>query len=303
MIEHPNQPRDNDVVLGNQTSTLSTNAILGGIEGVKWRLGLGKTTNHPDNLRQRIAALTDAVNYGQLGIDLLIQALEDDTWLIHQTAYSLLQKQVKTKVQQALERYSTRLAQELIKSYEAGERNFHQANLNGLYLQRADLSEANFSEANLSEAYLKQAYLSGVNFNNANLKGANLVNAELFQASFVEANLSETYLNSASLTQANLIKANLRGTDLSEADLTGVDLSQAILTWANLSAANFSQANLSNTNLVGSDLTGANLSGANLEGAKLKGVNLTDANLAGAYYDDNTDFPVGFGAYHQIIKR
>lgn len=303
MIEYPNQPRDNDVVLGNQSSTLGGNAVLGGIGGVKWRLSLEKKPGQPDNLKQRIAALSEAVNYGQSGMDLLIQALEDDSWLIHQTAYVLLEKYSQAKVQQALERYSSRVAKELIKCYEAGERNFNQAKLSGAYLQRVNLSEANFSEANLSEAYLKQAYLSGVNFNKTILKGANLVSTQLFQASLLGANLNQAYLNNADLSQVNLIGANLRGADLSGADLDGADLSQAILTWTNLSEANLSQANLSGTNLVGSNLTGANLSGANLKGAKLKGVNLTDANLMGAYYDNDTDFPVGFGAYSQIIKR
>jgi uncharacterized protein YjbI with pentapeptide repeats len=39
-----------------------------------------------------------------------------------------------------------------------------------------------------------------------------------------------------------------------------------------------------------------------LRGAKLSGVNLNEANLEGAYYNDETDFPIGFRAYSQLIK-
>jgi uncharacterized protein YjbI with pentapeptide repeats len=303
MSENLNQPREDAAVLGGQSLTSMGNVVLGGIEGVKWRLGIGKQSNPSSSLAQRIAALSEALNYGQSGLDLLIQALDDDFWQVHQAAYSLLENYAQTKVKQALERYRNRLAKELLKCYEAGERNFQQAHLNGLYLQWADLDEANFSEANLSQTYLNRAYLSGTNLIQANLSGANLSSAELIQANLNEANLSQAHLNSANLNQANLREANLRGADLNAANLNGVNLSEAILSWVNLSEANLSHANLSGANLVGSNLTEADLSEANLSGAKLKGVNLTYTNLVGAYYNDNTDFPTGFGDYSQLVKR
>ncbi len=253
------------------------NAVLGGIEGVKWRLGLGKKQGCSYSLEQRIAALSEALNYGQAGIDLLLQALEHDSWHVHQATCSLLEKHAQTKVKQALQRYRSRLSQELLKCYEAGERNFHRANLSGIYLQWADLSGANLSGANLHDAELSQA----------NLKGANL---------------THTYLKSANLSGANLREAILREADLRGADLRGADLSQVILTWANLREANLSQANLCGANLVGSKLTGADLSDANLCGAKLKSVNLSVANLRGAYYNNQTEFPIGFAAYSQLFE-
>jgi uncharacterized protein YjbI with pentapeptide repeats len=56
-------------------------------------------------------------------------------------------------------------------------------------------------------------------------------------------------------------------------------------------------------NLVGANLAGTDLRKANLSGTKLKGVNLTEAKLLGTTYNDDTDFPIGFGAYAQLIKH
>lgn len=38
MPDHPNQPQENDAVLGGEISILAYSAVLGGIEGVKRRL-------------------------------------------------------------------------------------------------------------------------------------------------------------------------------------------------------------------------------------------------------------------------
>ena len=82
-----------------------------------------------------------------------------------------------------------------------------------------------------------------------------------------------------------------------------INLSEATLCWTNLSETNFRGANLSQANLVGAKFTSLDLSGADLSGAKLNGVNLEQANLEGAYYNEETDWPVGFRAYSQLIKR
>jgi uncharacterized protein YjbI with pentapeptide repeats len=276
MTENLNQPNKDDAVLGGNAPAFS-GVVLGGIEGVKWRLGMGESPVQSNSIEQKIAALNDALNYGQAGLDLVIQALEDAEWHIHQAAYSLLTAHSDNNVKQALLQYSSRLAAELLKCYEAGERNFQGVNLSGAYLPWVVLSEANLSKVNLVGGDLSEAYLNG-------------------------ANLSQAYLNKANLSYAELIGANLRGADLSNANLGVTDLSEATLTWTNLSETNLSSANLSGANLVGAKFTNLDLSRADLSGAKLNGVNLNEANLDGAYYNDETDFPIGFRAYSQLIK-
>ena len=314
MAENPNQPQEYDsevlrtsAVLGGTASASTDKVILGGIEGVKWRLGIGNLSNHPYSIDQKIAALKDALNYGQAGLELVIQALKNESWQIHQAAYVLLEKYAKTKTEPALVQYSSRLAKELIKCYDAGERNFMGTHLSQAYLPWVELSEINLSQANLSEAYLNRANLSGADLSEANLSKVNLISGDLSEANLNGANLSQAYMHRADLSGASLIGANLRGTDLSQADLSGANLSGAnlsevTLSWANLSEANLSRANLSRANLVGAKFTSLDLSEANLSGAKLTGVNLNEANLVGAYYNDETDFPIGFTSYGQIKK-
>lgn len=302
MSENSHQPKDNDAVLGGNSPAYS-GLVLGGIEGVKWRLGRSESSGRTASIEQKITALNDALKYGQVGLELVIEALEDESWHIHQAAYSLLKSSSANHVKQLLLQYKSRLAQELQKCYDAGERNFPRANLNGIYLPWAVLSEVNFTEANLSEAYLNRAYLIAADLSQADLTKINLTGADLSEANLNRANLNQAYLNKSNFSQATLIEANLRGADLSAANFSEANLSAAKLSWANLSQTNLSGANLRGANLVGAKFPGLDLSGADLSGANLNGVNLHEANLAGAYYSDETDFPVGFGNYSQLIKR
>lgn len=140
-------------------------------------------------------------------------------------------------------------ADELLRRYASGERNFVNANL-----RYATLSKCLLEGVNLSYAKLCKAALS-----DANLSGADLTAADLSEADFSKANLSKTCL-----ARTNLCKANLRG-----ADLRGADLSKACLDGANLDEADLRGANLSLADLRGASLNQVNLSGANLQGAKM----------------------------------
>ena len=301
MHNNPKKPKDYDAILGGNAPAYG-GVVLGGIEGVKSRFNTSTSPDCLASIDKRITALKDALNYGEAGLDLVIQALDDAEWYIHQAAYSLLYANSNNKVKQALLQYTSRLAKELLKCYDAGERNFKGANLSKIYLPWAELSEINLSEANLREAYLNRAYLSGADLSQANLSEVNLSGGDLSQANLNWANLSQAYMNNTDLSQASLIGANLRGADLSRANLNDANLSGVTLSWTNLNETNLSGANLVGANLVGAKFTSLDLSEANLSGAKLNGVNLNEANLVGAYYDDETDFPTGFMDYGQIRK-
>ncbi|WP_338023026.1 formylglycine-generating enzyme family protein [Argonema galeatum] len=101
MTENPNQPREFDVVMGGQNPPLINAVVLGGIEGVKRRL------NYPD-VEVRIAALWDALKYGEAGLDLVIQALQDKSKQIKFTAYSLLKDRTEPKVKHKLDKFLPR---------------------------------------------------------------------------------------------------------------------------------------------------------------------------------------------------
>ena len=83
MSNHQNEPREYDAVLGGQNLIPVNAAILGGISGVKSRLA-------SPAVEVRIATLSEAPKYGEAGLDLIIQALHDESMQVKFAAYSLL---------------------------------------------------------------------------------------------------------------------------------------------------------------------------------------------------------------------
>ncbi|WP_416233617.1 GUN4 domain-containing protein [Cronbergia sp. UHCC 0137] len=94
-MNNPQQPREYDAVLGGQNQAPESAAVLGGIQGVKLRL------SNP-NPQMRIAALAQALNYGEAGLDLVIPALDDESWDVQKQAYSLLKSRTEASVTQIL---------------------------------------------------------------------------------------------------------------------------------------------------------------------------------------------------------
>ena len=93
-MNNPQQPREYDAVLGGNSPSLEGAAVLGGIEGVKLRL------QNPD-AKVRIAALQQALNYGEQGLDLVIAGLKDESVELQLQAYLLLNNRIELKAKQA----------------------------------------------------------------------------------------------------------------------------------------------------------------------------------------------------------
>lgn len=89
------RPREYDAVLGGQNRPPVGGVVLGGIAGVKMRLASA-------DMQQQIAALKQALNYGEAGIDLVIAALNHESQEIQSAAYFLLKERKEAKVKQAL---------------------------------------------------------------------------------------------------------------------------------------------------------------------------------------------------------
>jgi hypothetical protein len=92
------QPQQFDTVLGNQTQIPNGSVILGGIEGVRARL-------NSENIHIKILALKDAINYGDAGLHLAIEYLEDPESQIVETAYELLKDRSEPFVCDRITRY------------------------------------------------------------------------------------------------------------------------------------------------------------------------------------------------------
>ncbi|MBD2488203.1 STM4015 family protein [Aulosira sp. FACHB-615] len=98
MTNNQNQPQDYDAVLGGQSPPPIDGVVLGGIEGIKRCL-----SNPVVNVR--IAALSEALKYGDAGLDVLIQSLQDESRLVERFAYRLLKPRTESQVKQALQTY------------------------------------------------------------------------------------------------------------------------------------------------------------------------------------------------------
>lgn len=86
-MNQPNSPQQDDAILGGRTpqTPLSKSAVLGGILAVQRRFAAG-------DVEQRRSALSDALQYGNEGLELLFRALRDPSAEVSSTAYELLQQ-------------------------------------------------------------------------------------------------------------------------------------------------------------------------------------------------------------------
>ena len=108
MPDSSNQPKHSDAILGGQQPPPITGAVLGGLQGVKHRLA-----NPSADIRR--AALTDALNYGQAGLELVVEALNDPEETVQWSAYLLLSKSFPSaSVREILEKAIPALYQKLI---------------------------------------------------------------------------------------------------------------------------------------------------------------------------------------------
>lgn len=101
MSHSANQPAKDDGVLGGNAAIPPGAVILGGFEGLRRRL-LSPIA------QQRVAALNEALQHGQKGLNLVIRALNDSSSEVRQAAQALLNDRSEFKVQRALERFHAR---------------------------------------------------------------------------------------------------------------------------------------------------------------------------------------------------
>jgi uncharacterized protein YjbI with pentapeptide repeats len=163
-------------------------------------------------------------------------------------------------------------ANDLLRFYEAGERNFQGAVLEG----------ANLEGAILAGVSLRQATLSHANLIGADLRDTNLQEASVDHARLTRANLDGAHIHDIVLEHAILTKTTLIGAVATDANCNRADFSGANLGGARLDGVNFTDAKLANANLCLAKLGGANLSRADMTEAQLVQATLDDAVLDGA---------------------
>ena len=88
-------------------------------------------------------------------------------------------------------------ANELLRLYSEGQRNFRSQDLQGLSLTKASLSEIDFSGANLSDTDFTNSDLGNANLNWATLKRAKLNNTYLVGAKMPDGRIHNDRMESA----------------------------------------------------------------------------------------------------------
>lgn len=112
------------------------------------------------------------------------------------------------------------------------------------------------------------------------LNGADIREAHLEKAILTKAHLQGTILFKAHLQEANLREARLQGANLDIAHLQATDFIQA-----HLQGAQLFRAYLQGAELFGAHLQGARLCVACLQGARLGGAHLQEADLSSAHLE------------------
>lgn len=85
MNNNPNQPRKFDAVLGGEVPPPVSGIVLGGLEGVKSRL-------KSSVIEVQNTALSEALNYGDAGLETVIQALQNQSIQMRLSAYNILRR-------------------------------------------------------------------------------------------------------------------------------------------------------------------------------------------------------------------
>ena len=180
---------------------------------------------------------------------------EDNPSKYHHIDNYLLNLFQEIEASLSLEVQTANKAQQLLKLYSTGERNFQAIELIGAELNGAFLCDADFSQAEMMLASLNEVSMAKTKLNRAYLSGADLIDAYLYQAELVKANLVGADLSGANLTEANLTGCNLGGANLVDADLSYANLTEAILIGANLQNANLTEAIILGSNFQEANLT------------------------------------------------
>lgn len=176
----------------------------------------------------------------------------------------------------------------------------HEAILNGIQFEGADLRHSDFSRASLVDANLIGAVLIEATLSAADLTGADLTGAVCAGANFDGARV-RARLSDAIMTDSMLCRVDLTGAEAKNASFNGAQMRDAILVEANLSNSDFENAELSGADLRGADFYEANLKQANLSdccadrarfhkalltGSEVEGISLVDADLGLAHLYD-----------------
>ena len=117
-------------------------------------------------------------------------------------------------------------AEEILKSYASGRKDFGMKDLSMQDLQKAELSESKFHNSKLVRTNLHSADLSKNNFVNCDLRQAMLRNADLNKSIFKSCNMEGIDLRGANMKDCSFKNVKLKGANFCGTNLKGCNLTQ-----------------------------------------------------------------------------
>ncbi len=190
-------------------------------------------------------------------------------------------------------------AEEFLKLYKEGQRDFPGADLSEMDFTCEDISNINLAGATLRKTTLCETNLANANFQNADLReveitaetrgsnidfsGANFEGTGMYEGIIEKANFSRANFKDASFAQFLMTNCNFNGSDFSNAWLSETDFSGG-----SFNGAIFHQAYI-DVNFWDADITGADFSYAFFQCSpkdliETRGIDVTAANFANAVF-------------------
>jgi len=210
--------------------------------------------------------------------------LAKDTKDLRQTMLDILCAHIRRTTGEAeyREKYKSKPSEEI------------QSLLTLLFVQEHEVFEG--LRTNLQGSWLNGANLRESRLRRADLAGSYLRGTELADADLKEANMVRVHMQKAFLLDAQLRGADLRWAELQRVDFRWARLQAVDLRWARLQAAFLAVADLQ-----GADLRWTQLQGAFLPDAQLQGASLPQAKLQGA--TSYTMVPSSFLSFEKRIAE
>ena len=117
-------------------------------------------------------------------------------------------------------------AEEMLKSYASGRKDFGMKDISMQDLQKAELSESKFHNSKLVRTNLQSADLSKNNFVNCDMRQAMLRNADLSKSIFKSCNMEGIDLRGANLKDSSFKNVKLKGANFCGTNLKGSNLTK-----------------------------------------------------------------------------
>ncbi len=117
-------------------------------------------------------------------------------------------------------------AEEVLKAYSSGRKDFGLKDMTMQDLQKADLSESKFHDSKLIRVNFQGADLNKTSFTSCDMRQAMLRNADLTRALFNAANLEDVDFRGANLSYVNFKDSKLKGANLCGANLSNTNLTK-----------------------------------------------------------------------------